>query len=223
MAQRGRTAASVHDTLKERILRHDLAPGEKLREADLASAMGVSRTPVREALRRLQVDGLVSFIPNVGAQVAQYNKAEVDEVFRIRVRLDGEIARLAADRATGEQLETLQKAADVMSEVALRDDTIDDLIAANREFHRLLGEAADSRRLAEMRFGLIDVPIVWQIVRTYTPRIWARSVLHHQELMEALQEHDGDWAEAIATAHVLSMHAWTRTCGARQPTEADQP
>jgi DNA-binding GntR family transcriptional regulator len=218
VAERSSNASqSAYDLIKDQIVRGDLAAGEKLGEADLAVVAGVSRTPIREALRRLAAEGFVTFTANRGAQVATYSGQEIDEIFQIRSRLDGLVARLAAERASAAQLSALHDLLEIMGAVRLGDDALDDAIAANRDFHRLVGDACGSARLADIRFSLINVPVVQQTVRTYTPEAWQRSISRHRELLAALEARDADLAEAIAVAHVLWVRAWMSDRVVREP------
>ncbi|GAA1862454.1 GntR family transcriptional regulator [Pseudonocardia ailaonensis] len=221
MAKHGSNAQAAYELIKKRILEDELPPGAKLREGELVDVLGISRTPIREALRRLHVEGFVSFSPNVGTEVARYSDDDVDEIFALRVDLDGKVARLAALRASEPQREQLNAALDAMVRIPFVPENRERLTALNLEFHLLVGELSGSPRLARMRAGLIELPFVRQTVRTYTDPAWERSLQHHAELVDAVCQHDGDWAQAIATSHVLSVHAWLRRSRAGQVPDTD--
>lgn len=208
--RRGGAVQIAYDAIKDSIIRGAAAPGDRLRELEIAEALGVSRTPIREALRMLHSDGLVRFAPNAGAQVAVFADEEVDEVFRLRARVDGEVGRLAAQRATESELAALRVVLARMSVAAQSTDSSESFAQVNREFHEGLTATVKSPRIAEARSSLLDLPFIRQTVLGYTSAMFARSIHHHDEVMDALEQHDPDWAEAAMTTHVLSVHAFIR-------------
>src|SRR5690606_26567007 len=164
--------------LREMIISGELAGDEPLRQRDLAQRFGVSQTPVREALRRLQSEGLVVTDPHRGATVAKSRHGIVEDNSRIRAALEPLGARLAAEAVTEEQLARLRELNDRMAEVGESDEYGE----LNREFHFTIYEAAASPMLLSM------MRLLWQAM-PHGPKVTrphAESVAQHQELIEAL-------------------------------------
>jgi len=203
---RGNAAELAYEAIKAGILDGSLAAGERLREQELCAQVGLSRTPIRQALQRLHTEGYLDFSPRRGAQVVVYTEQDTLEILQMRLVLDPLTARLAATNVTGEQLDALETATAALEAVAeVSDRTLGALVDANREYHRLLGVAAANSRLAETRFKLIDAPIIRDRFRGYTPAQLARAKQHHRELLDALRAGDPDWAELTAELHVRSV------------------
>jgi DNA-binding GntR family transcriptional regulator len=199
------------------------APGERLREEDLAQRTGVSRTPVREALRRLALEGFVDLQPGRGVQVVSWSDQDLDEIFSVRALLEGYGAAQAAQRATSEHVEALTALCDRMDAVAettyaadlgdLADEgpIDDDLRAAyqeiaelNNEFHQTVLTAAGNAHLRSLMGGLISMPLVQRTFMRYSGERLARSMSHHRELVDAFRAGDASWASSVMTAHVRS-------------------
>lgn len=196
------------------------APGERLREEDLAQRTGVSRTPVREALRRLALEGFVDLQPGRGVQVVSWSDQDLDEIFSVRALLEGYGAAQAAQRATPEQVEALTVLCDRMDAVAETtyaadkgdEGPIDDDLRAayqeiaelNNEFHQTVLTAAGNAHLRSLMGGLISMPLVQRTFMRYSGERLARSMSHHRELVDAFRAGDASWASSVMTAHVRS-------------------
>jgi DNA-binding GntR family transcriptional regulator len=185
------------------------APGARLGEIEVAAELGLSRTPVREALRRLGSEGLVEHLPNRGARVRTWSADDLDEGYEVRALLEGLGARRAAARVTPEQLDRLGALADEMVTV---DPSLGhrppgdfaDLAALNAEFHALIVSASGSGRLGETLTAVVQVPLVLHTYQRYTPEALARSHAHHHEIVDALRAGDGTWAESVMRSHILA-------------------
>ena len=203
----GRAVDTAYDSIKRQILSGERPGGEWLREDDLALLIGVSRTPVREALRRLAAEGLVTHEPNRGVQVQSWTDEDVEEVFGLRSLLEPWGCAMAAKRGQAD-LDGLQTLADQMDAAAegpnLDFEALTDL---NNRFHGAILEASGSRRVQALVSSVVDVPLVWRTFSRYNPEELRRSLAHHHELVEALRANDPDWAESVMRAHVHS--AWT--------------
>jgi DNA-binding GntR family transcriptional regulator len=184
--------------LRELIISGELGAGEPLRQRDLAARFGVSQTPVREALRRLESEGLVVNDPHKGATVTGSADA-VEDNSQIRAVLEPLGARLAARSVTEEQLDRLRLLNKEMLSLPEGDDRYGDL---NREFHFAIYEAAASPVLLSM------MRLLWQAMPDgpKVTRPHRESAAQHQELIEALTDRDEERAAAITEAHILSTH-----------------
>jgi DNA-binding GntR family transcriptional regulator len=204
-----RAVDRAYEELRNRIRSGSLPAGARLREENLAEQLGLSRTPVREALRRLQADGLVEVVAHRGAHVAAWTEHDLDEIFGLRALLEGRAARLAAERVNDAQAAALRATAEELSRVASRARPDLSLIRAlNFEFHAGVLAAAASPRLVALLQGLVQGPLVQQTFRRYDPEALRRSAGHHLELVQALESRDGEWAEAVMQAHVRAgLHA----------------
>lgn len=182
--------------LREMIISGELAGDEPLRQRELAQRFGVSQTPVREALRRLQSEGLIVTDPHRGATVARSRHGIVEDNSRIRAALEPLGARLAAESVTEEQLAHLQDLNDRMIEVGESEEYGE----LNRQFHFAIYEAAASPMLLSMmRLLWQSMPDGPKVVRPH-----AESAAQHQELIVALVARDADRAAGITAAHILS-------------------
>jgi DNA-binding GntR family transcriptional regulator len=210
-----RAAQRAYSTVRDGILRGAYRAGSRLTEQELAQAAGVSRTPVREALRRLHAEGLVNFEPNHGAVVAVFELEDAEEIFELRALLEPISARRAAERATPETVETLRALAQKQKQESTRRSAghlirIGDL---NDRFHRLIQTAAQSPRLAKTLAGLTEAPLILSTFAQYSPSELQRSADQHLELVQAIEAHDPMWAQSVMHAHILAgRNAYLRGC-----------
>lgn len=193
--------------MRREILTGARAAGSWLREGDIAQELGVSRTPVREALRRLGAEGLVRHEFNRGVRVASWSARQVDEVFILRATLEPLAASLSAERGVAD-LERARRLAEQMDECVSRPEPdYARLTHCNNEFHRLIAEASGHERLARMLAALVEVPLVHRTFEQYSPQALQRSLAHHHELVDALAARDAEWAESVMRSHVRA--AWS--------------
>ncbi|MCK2238422.1 MULTISPECIES: GntR family transcriptional regulator [unclassified Crossiella] len=199
-------AEKAYQTLRAGILDGTHQPAQRLAEVELAEGLGLSRTPVREALRRLEVEGLVELEPHRGARVAQWTRADVEELYDLRMLLESFVAARAATRIGQGALARLAQLRDIMAAAATAGAAQDltRVAEANCEFHTIIGAAAASPRVLTMLTTVIEMPLVLRTFHDYQPAELARSLSHHRELVDALTEGDPDWAEAVMRAHVLA-------------------
>ena len=185
--------------LRELIISGELAASEPLRQRELAARFGVSQTPVREALRRLESEGLVVNDPHRGATVAASRNGMVQDNSLLRAALEPLGARLAAGAVTEEQLARLRELNDAMAEVSGDQERFSSL---NREFHFAIYEAASSPMLLSM------MRLLWQAMPAgpKVTRPHAESAAQHHDLIEALAAHDPERAAEITRQHILSTH-----------------
>jgi len=189
----------VREELRERIATGDLAPGTRLIERDLADQLGVSRVPVREALRMLEAEGMVHTVPRKGVVVNSLSRRDVEELFDVREALEVMSCRRAAERSTAEghaQLEQLL--ADGRAAVAAGDPGR--IARANAAFHEHVTVLADNNALAALMEPLRS-RMRWLFAQTDDP---GHTVDEHRGLFEAIVSRDPDAAAACATEHVRS-------------------
>jgi DNA-binding GntR family transcriptional regulator len=201
----GRTVAAV----RELILHGEFPAGARLGEVELAERLGVSRTPVREALGRLAAEGLVEIAPNRGARVTSWTVAELEDVFDLRTALEPRLTALAAPHATEADIAALDDLAQGMVDVGAPgpDQDLDAIVPLNREFHGRLVALADQPAMASALAGAIHAPIVLRNFHTYDKASLRRSLAHHVEIVAAVRAADPAWAEAVMTAHIRNARA----------------
>jgi len=202
-----RLSASAYHELRSQILSGQYSHGEHLAEEEIAEALGISRTPVREALRRLAAEGLVEVTPNRGANVAQWSTEELREIFTLRAMLESYAVERAVVRATREDLIQLEIICERMEAVVAKPKSAKSYTAiaqVNRDFHGALAALADSPRLNALIESLTLVPVVLQTFRKYSPEALARSSRHHREILDAMKARDGAWASSVMRAHILA-------------------
>ena len=194
------------ENIRERILAGDLTGGDRLGEVELATELGMSRTPVRQALLRLAAEGLVEVTPNRGARVLVRSDRELEHVFVLRARLEGLAARQSAELATDAQIDMLDDLAQQIGIYAEKRD-LSTVSVLNSQFHGLLIEIANSATLARSVAGLMHASVLARTQNSFDDAAQRRSVAHHIEIVAALRAHDGEWAESVMHAHLLSARA----------------
>ena len=198
----------AYTTIRRGILDGAYPAASRITEQEIAELSGVSRTPVREALRRLQAEGLLVFVPNQGAVVASWSDQEIEEIFALRALLESYTAEQAALRATPEHVTQLKRLATQQYELSAEprkdQNAFTEIAELNSRFHQTLQDAAGSARLAAMLASLVEVPLVSQTFRSYSPEELLRSARQHTEIAMAIEAGDSDSAAATMRAHVLS-------------------
>lgn len=203
-----RAADQAYRLLRERILQGSLAPGDHLGESELAASLAVSRTPVRDALRRLQVEGLVQQEPNRGARVSDWSE-DVAELYELRMLLEGHAARRAATRLQSQQVDRLEELCGLMEQAA-QDEAgphVDRIAELNSEFHRIILSAASSSRLSALTSTVVELPLVLRTFQRYARKDLQRSFAHHRELVDGFRARDAAWAESVMRSHISAARA----------------
>ncbi|ADL06841.1 GntR family transcriptional regulator [Thermosediminibacter oceani] len=191
----------VFEALREAIITGELKPGERLMEVQLAEEMGVSRTPVREAIRKLELEGLVVMIPRRGAYVSGLSLKDAADVFEVRQSLEGLAAALAAERITDEELESLERILVEISEAAEKDD-VDTVIKKDSEFHQILFKATRNDRLVQIINNLKEQIDRFRL-QSFTNRARVRSLLEeHKKIVEAISDRNVELAKKLAEEHI---------------------
>jgi DNA-binding GntR family transcriptional regulator len=196
--------------IRDMILAGELAAGSQLREEALAERCGVSRTPVRDALRRLEAELLVERNDTQRSFVADWSIDDVADAFELRSMLEAQAARRAASRMDDASLARLRAFnRQILNAISGKTPDVTLFLEANREFHAIILERAASRRLTALLATLIEQPVVWRTAHHYGRDALQRSYLEHEELMAAFARRDGDWAASVMTAHIRrALHAY---------------
>jgi DNA-binding GntR family transcriptional regulator len=198
---------TLHDELVDR-LRHmivegDLKPGEKLSEKDLSEVFGVSRTPLREALKVLGKEGLVNLVPNRGATVSKLTMADLEEAFPIMGALESVSGELACARVTDAEIAKLERLHDEMVEKYKTGD-LKAYFKLNENIHSLILDAARNPTLSEMQRSLSGRIRRARYMANMSAERWARAVAEHEAILAAVKERDGEKLGAILKAHLAN-------------------
>ncbi|HSN06548.1 MAG TPA: GntR family transcriptional regulator [Candidatus Angelobacter sp.] len=194
-------SAEVYDELRRAIVEGRIRPNERLIEAELAERLDVSRTPIRESMQRLAADGLV-ISRRRGWVVREHSPQEIQDIYEVRAALEGYAARLAAQRASDEQIREIQRIHETYVE-ALQGSSRGHLIAHNDEFHDAVIAASRNARLAEQIRRNREFYFMHRIAGFLTDAEVRTSIDGHQELVDALVARDEDLAESVARRRVL--------------------
>jgi DNA-binding GntR family transcriptional regulator len=196
------TKDRVFDELKKAIINNTLLPGTKLKEEDIARTLGVSRTPVREAINRLALEGFVKLIPQRGAYVATATQKDVEEIFLLRESLEGLAARLAAPRITDAIMEKLKTCLQGFSEIEDELELFHLHSKKNAILHQTILQASGSERLLRIASDLFDYSQSFLLSPVgFAQRFRVYQAQHH-EIIAALQARNSTLAEELMSAHI---------------------
>ncbi|MFC3124385.1 GntR family transcriptional regulator [Pseudoroseomonas globiformis] len=196
----------AYQWIRQKIMDGSFPAGSPLREEALAAEIGVSRTPVRDALRRLLADGLVESARNYGTFVTRITEGDLHEVYHLRAMLEGYAAGRAAVRITADEIAQLRRVADAMEAISGREEQrVMQFSNLNRDFHLTIVRAAQSQRLEGMLGWVLQVPLV--LLKQYRMQEWiniSRSNAQHRDIIEALAARNAEWAAHLISAHLHS-------------------
>lgn len=199
-----RSASAVAaDLIREAIVDGRVSPGDRLKEEELAQQLGISRTPVREALLVLQAEGLVEAVPNRGSAVRAYGRRELEELYELRALLEGHVASRAATRRTDAHLEELRQSCARFAALLPSAD-VATFVGENSAFHETILDAAASERLKGMVRQVVAMPLVYSSYHWYSPEECAASHEAHLRLLDAFERQDAAQAERVMREHVLA-------------------
>jgi DNA-binding GntR family transcriptional regulator len=195
-------SVAATELIREAIIEGRLVPGQRLKEEELARELGISRTPVREALLMLQAEELVVATPNRGATVRVHDVKDLQDLYELRALLEGYAARRAAERVSKTQLSLLRKSCQrfdgLRPEVDLRG-----VVRENLFFHNTILEVAASARLNTLVRKVIELPLVYNSYRWYSSDQMTISAHYHRQIVKALTDGDADRAELIMKEHLF--------------------
>ncbi len=194
----------VFETLRDAIITQVLKPGERLMEIQLADEMGVSRTPVREAIRKLELEGLVVMVPRKGAYVAGVSMKDIHEVYEVRAALEMLAVTLAAERITDEELDALERQVLRESEAESDQDehALDNIIYIDSSFHDIIYQAAHNQRLVQFVNILQEQLQRFRAASLSRPGRSKTALDEHKQIVEALAERNGELAAKLAKEHI---------------------
>ena len=190
----------VFKTLREAILKGNLAPGERLMEIQLANQLGVSRTPIREAIRKLELEGLVIMIPRRGAEVARITEKDLRDVLEVRASLEELAIGLACERITDEEIGELRRALENFREV-LREGDVTKIAESDVDFHDIFS-ATKNARLIQIVNNLREQMYRYRLeyLKDYTTH--DRLYKEHQQITDAVSDRDKERARKLIVEHI---------------------
>ena len=191
----------VFNTLRQAILRGELAPGERLMEIQLAERLGVSRTPIREAIRKLELEGLVTMIPRKGAEVANITEKNLKDVLEVRRALEELAIRLACERIDQERLLELQGKR-YQVEKAIKTKDTGSIASADVDFHDTIVEASGNARLTQLVSNLGEQMYRYRFEYIKDSDRHAQIIEEHRLMYESIRQRDQEKAAAAARAHI---------------------
>lgn len=191
----------VFQTLRKAILTGELKPGERLMEIHLAEKIGVSRTPIREAIRKLELEGLVMNVPRKGAQVAEISQKGLRDVLEVRRALDSFCAELACERITEDEKKALKEACAAFEEaVKTKDATV--IAKADVNFHDIIIGATGNERIVALINNLAEQMYRYRFEYIKDEANHPKLIAEHRMLVDAITSGDGEKARAVAREHI---------------------
>ncbi|MDB5728788.1 MAG: putative gntR-family transcriptional regulator [Noviherbaspirillum sp.] len=209
----------VRERLRSRIVDRILKPGDHIDEIALAEEFGISRTPLREALKVLQSEGLITMIPRRGCFVAELSSHDLDDIYNTVAALEGQTARVAAQALSEKDLKRLRQLQDRMESAATAGD-YDAYRPVNREVHEILQTVAANSWLNDIVANLRRVLMLHRYVTIWLPERLHQSVGEHRDLLVALEARDADAAEHVMRTHVLNQREALRRMNAQSTSTA---
>lgn len=191
----------VFQTLRQAILREDLAPGERLMEIPLANKLGVSRTPLREAIRMLEQEGLVVMIPRRGAQVAGISEKSLRDVLEVRKSLEKLAVELACERMTEEDMKEMNRAEEAFSAAVHEGDALR-IAETDEQFHDVIYNSTGNTKLVQLLNNLREQMYRYRLEHIKDISSRQEIVREHEEILDAITRHDKETAIRLMSSHI---------------------
>lgn len=191
----------VFNTLRQAILRGELKPGERLMEIQLANKLGVSRTPIREAIRKLELEGLVLMIPRKGAEVADITEKSLLDVLEVRRALEELSADLACDRITEEEIAELKAAAEEFKKT-LKSSDVTEIAEADVKFHDVIYLATKNQKLIQLLNNLREQMYRYRVEYLKREEVYEQLIREHEEIIEHISRKEKEEAIQIVCKHI---------------------
>ena len=192
----------VFNTLRQAILKGELKPGERLMEIQLAEKLGVSRTPIREAIRKLELEGLVLMIPRRGAEVAKISHKNLQDTLEVRGALEELATDLACQRITDEELRELSAAEDHFQKVVKNGGTEIEIAEADEAYHDIIYKASGNEKLVQMINNLREQMYRYRLEYLKDFSTHMRLYIEHKKIYEAVAARDKKLARQLITEHI---------------------
>lgn len=191
----------VFNTLRQAILRGELKPGERLMEIQLANKLGVSRTPVREAIRKLELEGLVLMIPRKGAEVAEITEKSLKDVLEVRKALEELAVQLACDRIAKEELAELAQAGEDFKKV-LKSKDITEIAEADVRFHDIIYMATDNQKLISLLNNFREQMYRYRVEYLKKEEVHEQLIAEHDAIVEHVSKRNKEKAMEVVCQHI---------------------
>ena len=204
----------VYEELKRQIMIGEIPPGTRMMEVELAEDMGVSRTPIREAIRKLEKEGLVSIEPRRGAYASDISIKDMVDVLEVREFLEGMAAGLAAKKINDEEIETLKKATATYKK-AVENGHTEEIIKEDELFHKLIVDCSGNKTLIQMINQVQELALRFRYIYYEDFSRYRNMPYEHQEILDAILSGDTEAARRIADAHVLRLKEFVIEQGER--------
>lgn len=191
----------VFNTLRQAILRGEMEPGERLMEIQLAQKLGVSRTPIREAIRKLELEGLVIMIPRKGAEVAHITEKDMRDVLEVRATLEELVVALACKNVTDEKLAEL-KAANKLFETSIVSKDVVNIVDADVHFHDIIYTMTDNARLIQIINNLREQMYRYRLEYVKDARTHSILISEHNDIIKQLKDRNVEQAKKVIYQHI---------------------
>ena len=207
----------VYEELKMQILKGSIIPGTRMMEVELAEEMGVSRTPIREAIRKLEKEGLVTIEPRRGAYASMISREDMVEILEVRQDLEGLAAYFAADRMTKKQMEELKRVSNSYN-AAVKEGNMEAMIKHDTRFHHIIVESCRNKILVQMIEQLQELVLRFRYIYYDNFKRAENMPEEHREILEAIASGDADRARAAADVHIDRLKQLVIEEGVQQKT-----
>ncbi len=194
----------VANEIREMIRVGTLEKGDKINEKELSLALGVSRTPIREALQRLSIEGLIKIVPHKGAYVSSPRLRDIREMFEVMSVLEGACARMATEKMTDDQLERLEALHEELERHYKKRDH-ENYLQVNHQYHTYIQELTGNKILNDIINGIRLKILLYRSQQLYRPRRFDESIKEHRELLKAFKKKDPVEAETLMKSHLMNQ------------------
>ena len=191
----------VFNTLRQAILRGELKPGERLMEIQLANKLGVSRTPIREAIRKLELEGLVLMIPRKGAEVAEITEKSLRDVLEVRRALEDLSVQLACEKITKEEIRELERVAKEFQQVVKSSD-ITEIAEVDVRFHDIIYTATDNQKLIQLLNNLREQMYRYRVEYLKRDGVFPQLIAEHEAIIRHIENNEKEKATEVMCRHI---------------------
>lgn len=191
----------VFNAIEDAILNDEYKNGESLNELKISKELGVSRTPVREALMQLELEGLVRTIPNKGAVVVNISEKDIDDIYAIRMKIEGLAAKFCTEKINNDELESLEKIVELQEFFLSKNDT-EQIWRLDGDFHKIIYNASGSRPLRFILTNFHNYIRHARDISVHTEGRAEKTVSEHRAILDAIKNNDGDLAELLTARHI---------------------